>query len=73
MYLWLMQKSLRGADIVPVGVACYTAPEAARLLGGYACRSAEGAMVEAAPLWRHELPRPSWTRSPLRAGSTAPF
>ena len=63
-----MQKSLRGADIVPIGIGYYTAPEAARLLkttprnisrwlGGYAYRGANGEIVEAPPLWRPQLPR----------------
>ena len=63
-----MQKNLRAADIVPIGIGYYTAPEAARLLkttprnisrwlGGYAYRGANGEIVEAPPLWRPQLPR----------------
>jgi hypothetical protein len=58
-----MQKNLRDADVVPIGIGYYTAPEAARLLrttprnisrwlGGYSYRG-----VEAPPLWRPQLPR----------------
>lgn len=63
-----MQKSLRNAEIIPVGVGYYTAPEAARLLktsprlisrwlGGYSYKSVDGAPAQAPPLWRPQLPR----------------
>ena len=63
-----MQKGIREADIVPLGVGYYTIPEAARLLGtpprniarwldGYSYRDADGNAVKAAPLWRTQLPR----------------
>lgn len=62
-----MQKSLRDADIVPIGIGYYTAPEAARLLKttsrtisrwlrGYSYGDADGAVVHAPPLWRPQLP-----------------
>lgn len=63
-----MQKSLRDADIVPIGVGYYTATEAARLLkttprnisrwlGGYTYKDRDGSVANAAPLWRPQLPR----------------
>lgn len=63
-----MQKSLSDGDIVPIGIGYYTAPEAARLLKttprnisrwlvGYSYRDADGAIVQAPPLWRPQLPR----------------
>ena len=63
-----MQKSLRDADIVPIGIGYYTAPEAARLLKttprgitrwlrGYSYKGADGAVVQAPPLWRPQIPR----------------
>lgn len=63
-----MQESIRGADVVPIGIGYYTAPEAARLLkttprnisrwlGGYSYRRNDGAVVRAAPLWLPQLPR----------------
>jgi hypothetical protein len=63
-----IQASPRRAEIVPIGVGYYTAPEAARLLktaprnisrwlGGYSYRKNDGAVVRAAPLWLPQLPR----------------
>jgi uncharacterized protein (DUF433 family) len=63
-----MQKNLSVAEIVPIGIGCYTVPEAARLLkteprkisrwlGGYAYKSKDGAVARADPLWRPQLPR----------------
>src|SRR5271163_2031063 len=63
-----MQKIIRGADIIPIGIGDYTAPEATRLLkttprnisrwlGGYSYRRNDGAVVRAAPLWVPQLPR----------------
>src|SRR5258708_24423929 len=63
-----MQKTLSAAEIVPLGIGYYTAPEAARLLkttprnisrwlGGYSYRKSDGAIVRAAPLWLPQLPR----------------
>ena len=63
-----MQKLLREAEIVPLGVGFYTVPEAARLLrasprniarwlGGYAFRGRDGKRINAGPLWRPQLPR----------------
>jgi uncharacterized protein (DUF433 family) len=62
-----MQKSLRNADVVPIGIGYYTASEAARLLKtsprnitrwirGYSYRNADGAVVHAPPLWRPQIP-----------------
>ena len=63
-----MQETLRDADVVAIGIGCYTVLEAARLLGtmprnisrwlgGYSYRANDGAVVRAAPLWRPQLPR----------------
>jgi uncharacterized protein (DUF433 family) len=63
-----MQESLRDAEIVPIGVGCYTAPEAARLLktkprnisrwlGGYSYKDRGGNIINVAPLWSPQLPR----------------
>ena len=63
-----MQESIRGADILPIGIGYYTAPEAARLLkttprnisrwlDRYSYRRNDGAVVRAAPLWLPQLPR----------------
>jgi uncharacterized protein (DUF433 family) len=63
-----MQKSLRDADIVPIGIGYYTVSEAARLLkaeprnitrwlGGYTYKRGDGTVVRSAPLWRPQLPR----------------
>jgi uncharacterized protein (DUF433 family) len=63
-----MQKGLRDADIVPLGVGYYTTSDAARLLGtaqrnitrwldGYSYRGVHGKAVRAPPLWRTRLPR----------------
>src|SRR5271156_2216765 len=63
-----MLKTLRDADIVPLGIGYYTAAEAARLLktpprkisrwlGGYSYRDAAGQKLQAAPLWRPQLPK----------------
>jgi uncharacterized protein (DUF433 family) len=63
-----MQESVRETDIVPFGIGCYTAPEAARLLGttprnisrwlgGYSYRKNDGTVVRAPPLWLPQLPR----------------
>ena len=60
-------KSFDG-DVVPIRIGYYTASEAARLLkttprnisrwlGGYSYRDADGAVVQAPPLWRPQLPR----------------
>jgi hypothetical protein len=68
VFLRRMQKTLRDADIVPIGIGYYTAPEAARLikttprnisrwLGGYSYKKADGAVVRSAPLWRPQLPQ----------------
>ena len=62
-----MQKTLSAAEIVPIGIGFYTAPEAARLLkttprnisrwlGGYSYRKGGGAVVRAAPLWHPQVP-----------------
>jgi hypothetical protein len=63
-----MQKSLRDADIVPIGIGYYTVPEAARLLkaeprniirwlDGYSYKKGDGTVARSAPLWRPQLPR----------------
>jgi hypothetical protein len=63
-----MLKSLRDADIIPLGIGYYTAAEAARLLktsprnvnrwlGGYSYKDSDGETVQAAPLWRPQLPK----------------
>jgi uncharacterized protein (DUF433 family) len=63
-----MQESLRETEVVPIGVGCYTAAEAARLLstaprnisrwlGGHSYRSRDGRIIKTAPLWRPQLPR----------------
>jgi hypothetical protein len=63
-----MLKNVRDADIVPIGIGCYTAAEAARLLktsprnisrwlGGYSYRDANGDTMRAPPLWSPQLPR----------------
>jgi hypothetical protein len=68
VYFANMQKNLSAAEIVPIGIGYYTAPEAARLLkttprnisrwlGGYSYRKNDGAVVRAAPLWLPQLPR----------------
>ena len=62
-----MLTTARDTDVIPLGVGCYTAPEAARLLktsarniirwlGGYSYKVAAG-QVHASPLWRPQLPR----------------
>ena len=61
-------RSLRDAEIVPIGVGYYTAAEAARLLkttprkisrwlGGYSYKVGDGQIVETTPLWSPQLPR----------------
>jgi uncharacterized protein (DUF433 family) len=63
-----VQETLRDAETIPFGIGCYTAPEAARLLGttrrnisrwlsGYSYRDAHGDAVRAPPLWRLQAPR----------------
>ncbi len=63
-----MQENVRDADVVAIGIGCYTVPEAARLLGttprnisrwlgGYSYRDVQGNVVRAAPLWLPQLPR----------------
>jgi uncharacterized protein (DUF433 family) len=63
-----MQRTLRDADIVPIGIGYYTVPEAASLLkveprnisrwlGGYSYRGKGGSVIQMEPLWRPQLPR----------------
>jgi uncharacterized protein (DUF433 family) len=63
-----MLKTIRDADIVPLGIGYYTAAEAARLLKtpsrkilrwlrGYSYLDAAGQKLQAAPLWRPQLPK----------------
>jgi len=63
-----MLKSVHDTDIIPLGIGYYSAAEAGRLLktsprninrwlGGYPYRDLDGEMVQAAPLWRPQLPR----------------
>jgi uncharacterized protein (DUF433 family) len=63
-----MQKNLRDADVVPIGIGYYTVPEAARLLraeprnitrwlGGYSYKRRDGTVVGTEPLWHPQLAR----------------
>jgi uncharacterized protein (DUF433 family) len=63
-----MLKTLRVAEIVPLGIGYYTVPEAGRLLkteprnivrwlGGYSYKRGDGTVARSAPLWSPQLPR----------------